>query len=105
MLAAKSKYGTLYQDDSNRSFHLVLEHKSVSLRFCELLALREKVFSFEVASLFYDDSCPHDFKILTLCNHSHLLLLSIEQLIDLRYLVQQAFVRMGLSKAQEAVVV
>ena len=103
MLVAKSKYCTLYQDISGRSFHLDLEQKSVTFRFCELLALREKIFSLEVASLFYEESCPHDFKILTLCNHQHLLLVSIEQLLDLRRLLQQAFVSMGVSNAKESV--
>lgn len=102
MLVANSKYCALYQDIAVRSFHLRLEQKSVTLRFCELLALREKIFSLELASLFYNESCPHDFKILTLCNQQHLFLLSIEQIIDLRQLVQQAFVNMGLSYVKES---
>ena len=96
MLVANSKYCSLSQDATSRVFHLNLEHKTISLRFCELLAVREKVFSLEVASLFYEESCPHNFKILTLCNQQHLVLLTIEQVVDLRELLQQAFVSMGL---------
>ncbi len=56
-----------------------------------------------MASLFYEESCPHDFKILTLCNQQHLVLLTIEEILDLRELLLQAFVRMGLSCARESV--
>ncbi len=103
MFVLNTKFFSLTQDSHSRTFHLDLEHKSVSLRFCELLALREKIFSLEIASLFYEDTCPHDFKIMTLCNQQHLLLLSIEEVIDLRKLVQQAFITMGLSKVNKPV--
>jgi len=103
MLVANSKFCSLDQDASSRIFHLNLEHRSIPLRFCELLAVREKIFSLEVAALFYEESCPHDFKILTLCNQQHLVLLNIEQIIDLRKLLQKAFVIMGLSCTQEPV--
>ena len=53
--------------------------------------------SLDVASLFYDETNPHDFKILTLCNHQHLFLVSTLELVDLKCLVQNAFVSMGVA--------
>lgn len=103
MLVAISKYCSLNQDAAGRVFHLNLEHKTIPLRFCELLAVREKILSIEIASLFYEESCPHDFKILTLCNQQHLILLTVEQILDLKELLQKAFVSMGLSFSQESV--
>jgi len=100
MFVTTSKYCSLHQETSSRVFYLTLERKSIPLRFCELLAVREKIFSLEIASLFYEETCPHDFKILTLCNQQHLVLLTIEQILDLRELLQQAFVTMGLSHTQ-----
>ena len=103
MLVANSRFCSLHQDTKSRAFHLNLEHKSIPLRFCELLAVREKIFSLEIASLFYEESCPHNFKILTLCNQQHLVLLTIEEIVDLRELLLRAFVSMGLSSTQESV--
>lgn len=102
MLVANSKYFSLYQDSSSRLFHLHLEHKSIPLRFCELLAMREKILSLEIAALFYEETCPHNFKILSLCNQQHIVLLTIEEILDLRGLLLEAFVRLGLSYTQES---
>jgi len=94
----RSKFHSLSFDDTSRGFHLEFDVKTVKLTFCQLLALRQKIYSVEIESLFYEETCPHDFKILTLCGNQHLFLLTIEQILDLRQLLGQAFVTMGVSQ-------
>jgi len=103
MNVACSKYYRLDQDSQNRMFLLELQQKHISLRFCELLALRGKLIAIELDSLFYDETCPHNFKIVTLCNQQHLVLLTIEELLDLRELLNSAFTRMGVSQGHLSV--
>ncbi len=47
MNVARSKYYRLDQDSQNRMFLLELQQKHISLRFCELLALRGKLIAIE----------------------------------------------------------
>lgn len=105
LFVTNSKFCSFYQNDTDRSFYLDFEHKSITLTFCQLLELRQKIYSLEIASLFYEESCPHDFKILTLCNQQHLLILSIEEVLDLKRLLQNAFISMGLSRPVQMVAI
>lgn len=95
ILLESTRFYSLREAADERCFYLDFQEKRIRLSFCQLLALRQKLIALDVASLFYDETNPHDFKILTLCNHQHLFLVSTLELIDLNYLVQNAFVSMS----------
>ncbi|NKI31577.1 hypothetical protein [Croceivirga thetidis] len=98
-LLESTRYYALREATEERCFYLDFQEKRVRLSFCQLLALRQKLNTIELDSLFYDESNPHDFKILTVCNHQHLFLVSTAELVDLKQLLQNAFISMGLSQS------
>ncbi|MDT0606646.1 hypothetical protein [Croceitalea rosinachiae] len=98
ILLDSSKYYSIYQDIYHRRFHVDFGQKSVSLSFCQLLALREKINAISVTSLFDSETNAHGLFFLTLCNNEHLFVLNILEVLDLKTLVQNSFAAMGLSR-------
>lgn len=97
ILLESTEFYSLREATEERCYYLDFQEKRIRLTFCQLLALRQKLHSLEIQSLFYDESNAHDFKILTLCNNEHLFLVSTIEIIDLKRLLQNAFISMGLS--------
>lgn len=96
-LLEQSKYFSIHQSENKRQFYVDFGQKKVKLSFCELLVLRNKVNAITVDSLFDSDSNPHAFEIVTLCNHQHLFIFNIYEILDLKSVIQNTFAAMGLS--------
>lgn len=73
------------------------------MSLCQLLSLRQKVLSISIESHFDSDLNKHGFEVLLLCNKEHLFILNTLEVLDLKKLVEQGFVAMGLSAANELV--
>lgn len=89
-LLYKSDNFASYQCDRKRCFFLVYGQKTISLTFCQLLALRQKVNAIDLEAHFNANN-PHGLEILTLCNRQHLLILDTLQVLELKDLVRTSF--------------
>jgi len=98
ILLASSKYYSTYQDVESRRFKVDFGQKSVLVSFCQLLALREKINTISIDSLFDSDTNAHGLYFLTLCNNEHLFVLNILEVLDLKTVIQNSFTAMGLSQ-------
>ncbi|MCL6267548.1 hypothetical protein [Flagellimonas myxillae] len=93
----QSTYYTLYQSEKERCFYIDFVQKTVRMSFCQLLALRHKVLSIPIEHHFDSDLNKHGFELLQLCNKEHLFILNTLEVLDLKSLVEQGFVRLGIS--------
>lgn len=93
----RSTYYTLYQGKGQRCFHVDFGQKVVRMSLCQLLALREKVNSIPIEHHFDGSLNKHGFEILLLCNKEHLFVLNTLEILDLKELVENGFVALGLS--------
>ena len=98
LLLGRSKFYSVYLSEEERSFYVDLGQKVIRTSFCQLLALRQKVNQISPDALFDAELTQHDFKVLTFCNHEHLFVLNIIEILDLQSLIQNTFAAMGLSK-------
>ncbi len=73
------------------------------MSLCQLLSLRQKVLSISIESHFDSDLNKHGFEVLLLCNKEHLFILNTLEILDLKKLVDNGFVALGLSAANETV--
>ncbi|MEH6680652.1 MAG: hypothetical protein V7724_08905 [Sediminicola sp.] len=101
----KSKFHTLYQSDRDRCFHIDFGPKIVKLSFCQLLALRQKILSISIEDHYSSDLNKHGFEILMLCNKEHLFLLNTYEILDLRQLISNGFISLGLASEEAALTV
>jgi len=93
----QSTYYTLYQAADERCFYLDFGQKIVRMSLCQLLSLRHKVMSINIESHFDSDLNAHGFVVLMLCNKEHLFILNTLEVLDLKKLVSNSFVSLGLS--------
>lgn len=100
----RSKFYTLYQADKERCHYLDMGQKTVRLSFCQLLALRQKVTQIAIEDHFHSDLNKHGFEILTLCNNEHLFILNTLEVLDLKNLIHNSFVALGIASANTAIV-
>ena len=93
----QSTYYTLYQAADERCFYLDFGQKIVRMSLCQLLSLRHKVMSINIESHFDSDVNAQGFEVLMLCNKEHLFILNTLEVLDLKKLVSNSFVSLGLS--------
>lgn len=99
----QSTYYTLYQSVEERCFYIDFGPKTVCLSLCQLLSLRHKVLSIPIEPHFDNALNKHGFEPLLLCNKAHLFLLTTLEILDLKQLVEQGFIALGLSARKEAI--
>ena len=92
-----SKFYTLYQCDQERCYYLNMGQKTIRLTFCQFLALRQKVMSIRIEDHFDSNYNEHGLEILMLCNKEHLFILNTMEVLDLKYMVETSFVKLGVS--------
>lgn len=92
-----SKFYTLYQSDRDRRYYIDFGQKIVKLSFCQLLALRQKLYAISIEDHFDSDLNTHGFEILILCNKEHLFLLNTFEILDLMEMVKYSFGLLGIS--------
>lgn len=97
----KSQFYALFQSQQERCFYIDFGQKTVRASFCQLLALRQKVLSIEIEDHFDSDLNQHGFELLQLCNKEHLFILNTHEVLDLKQLIQNGFVQLGISSAEE----
>lgn len=100
-LLYKSKYFATYQCDSKRCFYFDFGQKPISISFCQLLALRNKVNAINLEAHFNSDLNKHGIEILMLCNREHILILDTLQVIDLKALLKASFGMLELNALTE----
>jgi len=71
------------------------------MSLCQLLALRHKVMNIAIEDHFDSDLNAHGFEVLMLCNKEHLFVLNTLEILDLKNLIVQSFVEIGLSAYKE----
>src|SRR6056297_3336847 len=97
----QSTYYTLYQAANERCFYIDFGQKMVRMSLCQLLALRHKVISIAIEDHFDSDLNAHGFEVLMLCNKEHLFVLNTLEILDLKNLIAESFVEIGLSAKKE----
>ncbi|MDB2606811.1 hypothetical protein N9Y48_03420 [Zobellia sp.] len=86
-----TQYYTFFQSDKDRCFYIDLGQKVVRLSFCQLLALRQRVWKVHIEDHFDEEINPHGFEILSLCNKEHLFILNTLEILDLKELLTGVF--------------
>jgi len=92
-----SKFYSLFQSDVDRCYYIDFGQKLVKLSFCQLLALRQKIYAISIEDHFDSDLNKHGFEMLILCNKEHLFLLNTFEILDLMELIKYGFSLLGIS--------
>ena len=104
-LVHSTKYYSLFQPADERCYYVDFGQKMVRISLCQLLALRQKVLEISIEDHFDSDLNRHGFEVLLLCNKEHLFILSTLEILDLKELITQSFITLGLAVEKAPVLV
>ena len=82
-------------DEKINAFHLKYATESLELRFCELMALKRKIYAIDIIGMF--DASNPDLEIITLSGCNRILVLSLEHILQLRDLLSGTFTMLELN--------
>tara|TARA_B100000809_G_C15135668_1_gene530468 strand:- start:676 stop:975 length:300 start_codon:yes stop_codon:yes gene_type:complete len=87
----KTKFFTAYYNSKIAEFIIDFGNKKVQFRFCELLLLRKKIITLTSHNNIERIVNTRNIEILTVKNNSHIFVMDIPQLLDLRLLIDNIF--------------
>jgi len=87
----KTKYFTSYHSSNKAEFVIDFGNKKVNFTFCELLLLRKKTNILTSHNSIEHIVNNRNVEILTIKNNSHIFVMDIPQLLDLRLLIDSMF--------------
>ncbi|MCV9386761.1 hypothetical protein [Reichenbachiella ulvae] len=67
------------------------------MNVCSFIAFKTKLDAFNVEEMLLSDFDAHDLEILPLCNKEHFLLLNLNEIIEMKDLIQGALVMLELN--------
>jgi len=89
--------GFIAQSDQQHCFFLHFKGAEIKLPPCSLIALKAKINSYNIEHLLLTDEETSDLEIIPVCNREHFLILSLEDLIELKELISGTFVMFELN--------
>ncbi len=97
ILVHSSKYGHVFQSDAENCFYLQFSGNEYKLNVCALIALKSKIDKINIVNLLLDHSRKSDIEIIPLCNNSRVLVLTLEEILDIKELIAGSLVMMELN--------
>ncbi len=67
------------------------------MNVCSFIAFKSKLDVFNVEAMLMSDFESHDLEIIPLCNKDHFLLLNLNEIIEMKDLIQGALVMLELN--------
>ncbi|MGL1885935.1 MAG: hypothetical protein OCD76_05420 [Reichenbachiella sp.] len=89
--------GEVFQDDVKNRYQLNYKGQSYHLSVCSFIAFKSKLEAVEVETVLLSDQMYKHIEIISLCNLDRVLVLTIDEVIELRDLVQGGLVMLELN--------
>lgn len=89
--------GEVLQSDAEKCFYLRFKGNNYKLNACTLIAFKSKLDAINIESLLLSDATQNSVEIISLCNRDRVLVLTVDELIELKELVPGALVMLELN--------
>lgn len=76
----------IHQSDIENCFYLEFKGNSYRLSVCNLIALKTKLMDIDLETLILSEEVGADITLLSICNSDRLMVLTIDELLELRSL-------------------
>ena len=96
-LIYESVNGNIQQSDNENCFFLDFKSEVYKLKVCSFIALKSKLDKINIEEILLSASDSSDIEIISLCNNDRILVLTIEEVIELRELLAGAMVMIELN--------
>lgn len=89
--------GQFCQDDCKNNFVLSYKGNTIELSVCSFIAFKSKLEATRVEEIILSDAMYKHIEIISLCNLDRILVLTIDEIIELRDLLQGSLVMLELN--------
>ena len=89
--------GKVLQNDKDNRFYLEYKGKEYRMAVCALIAFKTKLDQLNIEELLLGDASANSIEIIPLCNKEHLLVLTLEELIEMKDLIPGTLVMLELN--------
>ncbi|PIB36114.1 hypothetical protein BFP72_12265 [Reichenbachiella sp. 5M10] len=100
-LIHESHNGKIIQADSENCFYLIYKGGEYRMNVCSFIAFKYKLDAFNIEEMLLSDSVQNDLEIIPLCNKDRILVLTLNEIIEVKDLVQGALVMLELNSIVE----
>ncbi len=97
--------GRIDQSDQLHCFFLHFQGTEIKLPPCSLIALKAKLNALNLEQLLLTDDQTSDIEVISVCNRERFLILSLEQLIELKDLIAGTFFMLELNNLVHSVTI
>ncbi|UXP32369.1 hypothetical protein N6H18_00065 [Reichenbachiella agarivorans] len=92
-----SQHGKVVQADKENCFYLIYKGSEYKMNVCSFIAFKSKLDAYNLESMLLSDASQSDLEIIPLCNKERFLILTLEEMIEVKHLVQGALVMLELN--------
>lgn len=92
-----TRNGRIEQSDRLYSFFLTFNAVDFKLAPCALIALKSKLHSYSLEEILLSDEEIPSIEIIPICNRDRFLMLNLEELVELKELIDGTFVMLELN--------
>ena len=92
-----TKNGSVYQLDTENCFTLSFKENGYKLSVCSFIALKAKINSVDIVGILLDDCRNNSVEIISMCNNSRLLVLTLDEILELKELLAGTLVMIELN--------
>lgn len=89
--------GEILQSDAENCFYLHYKGNHYKLNACTLIAFKTKLDALNIEELLLSDASSNSVEIISLCNRDRVLVLTLDEVIEMKELVPGALVMMELN--------
>lgn len=92
-----TKHGEILQSDAENCFYLHFKGNSYKLNACTLIAFKSKLDAVNIEALLLSDASESNVEIISLCNRDRVLVMTIDEVIELKELISGSLVMLELN--------
>ncbi len=89
--------GKVLQNDKDNHFYLEYKGKTYRMAACSLIAFKTKLDQMNIEEMLLTDASINSIEIIPLCNKEHLLVLTLDEIIELKDLIPGTLVMLELN--------
>lgn len=89
--------GKVLQNDKDNRFYLDFKGKEYRLAVCSLIAFKAKLDQMNIEEMLLSDASINSLEIVPLCNKEHLLVLTLDEIIEMKDLISGTLVMLELN--------
>ncbi|MBU2913844.1 MULTISPECIES: hypothetical protein [Reichenbachiella] len=96
-LIHQTENGQIVQADKENCFYMTYKGMEYKMNVCSFIAFKSKIDTYNLELMLMSDVTKNDLEIIPLCNKDRFLVLTLEEMIEVKHLVQGALVMLELN--------